>query len=519
MRTCVVGFAFGVWLLQQQAQLPAAVAFVPVPLLIFALLAGRRFELRWRENLRRIVLPLCCIACGFGWAAWLAHCRLADELPAAWEGADIQLVGVVASMPQAYERSARFEFDVERVLTQDAVVPSHIVLSWWGAPAVSASDAILPGMHAGERWQLTVRMRRPHGTLNPAGFDYEAWLLERNIRATGYVRASTGNRRLAAFVMTPAFAVERLREAVRARIIGVLADAPYAGVLIALAVGDQRAIAAEQWQVFTRTGVNHLMSISGLHVTMLAGLAFALVYHGWRRSARLTLRLPARKAAVLAGLLSFWYVVLPHNPLSDVGLLAIAAVVVLTKVFSQVYPRPHDRLAMEALGQAMWIRTGLFAILSVRRVKGIGFGFWPEAREWGIGAAYFAAFLPLAAGLGWIIDFTQPRMPGPGWEKLLPLTFFGTLWVLALGEELFFRGLLQQWMSQWLGSEWNGLFATAAIFGSVHLFYNQFPNWRFALLAAVAGVFYGMAFRTGKGIRAAMVTHALTVTTWKTFFS
>ena len=110
-------------------------------------------------------------------------------------------------------------------------------------------------------------------------------------------------------------------------------------------------------------------------------------------------------------------------------------------------------------------------------------------------------------------------MPGPGWEKLLPLTFFGTLWVLALGEELFFRGLLQQWMSQWLGSEWNGLFATAAIFGSVHLFYNQFPNWRFALLAAVAGVFYGMAFRTGKGIRAAMVTHALTVTTWKTFFS
>ena len=174
MRACVIGFAFGVWLLQQQAQLPASVAFGSVPLLIFALLAGRCFEMRWRENLRRIVLPLCCIACGFGWAAWLAHCRLADELPAAWEGADIQLVGVVASMPQAYERSARFEFDVERVLTQDAVVPSHIVLSWWGAPAVSASDAILPGMHAGERWQLTVRMRRPHGTLNPAGFDYEA---------------------------------------------------------------------------------------------------------------------------------------------------------------------------------------------------------------------------------------------------------------------------------------------------------------------------------------------------------
>jgi membrane protease YdiL (CAAX protease family) len=223
--------------------------------------------------------------------------------------------------------------------------------------------------------------------------------------------------------------------------------------------------------------------------------------------------------AVLAGLLSFWYVVLPHNPLTDVGLLSVAAVVVLTKVFAQVYPRPHDRLAMEALGQAMWIRTGLLAILSVRRVKGIGFGFWPEAREWGIGAAYFVAFLPLAAGLGWAIDFTHPRMPGPGWEKLLPLTFFGTLWVLALGEELFFRGLLQQWMIGWLGNEWGGLTVTALLFGSVHLFYNEFPNWRFALLAALAGVFYGLAFRSGKGIRASMVTHALTVTTWKTFFS
>jgi len=222
---------------------------------------------------------------------------------------------------------------------------------------------------------------------------------------------------------------------------------------------------------------------------------------------------------VLTGVLSFWYVLLPHNPLTDAGLLGFAAAVVLLKVFSQIYVRPHDKLAMEALGQAMWIRTGLFAILSVRRVKGVGFGFWPEWREWKIGALYFVAFLPVAAGLGWAIDFTQPRWPSPGWGTLLPLTFFGTLWVLALGEELFFRGLLQQWMCGWLKNEWAGLFATAVVFGSVHLWYSTFPNWRFAVLAALAGVFYGLAFRQGKGIRASMVTHALTVTTWRTFFS
>lgn len=223
--------------------------------------------------------------------------------------------------------------------------------------------------------------------------------------------------------------------------------------------------------------------------------------------------------AALAGVLSFWYVVLPHNPLTDAALLGFAAAVVLLKVFAQVYPRPHDRLAMEALGQAMWIRTGLFAILSVRRVKGVGFGFWPEAREWRIGAGYFAAFLPIAAGLGWAIQFTRPQWPSNDQWALLAPTFFGTLWVLALGEELLFRGLLQQWMVGWLNNEWAGLAVTSAIFGAVHVWYGTFPNWRFAVLAALAGLFYGMAFREGRGIRASMVTHALTVTTWKTFFT
>ena len=61
-------------------------------------------------------------------------------------------------------------------------------------------------------------------------------------------------------------------------------NAPYVGVLSALAIGDQGSIPAAQWQVFTRTGVNHLMCISGLHITMLAGMAFALTYWLWRRS-------------------------------------------------------------------------------------------------------------------------------------------------------------------------------------------------------------------------------------------
>ncbi|HXF67654.1 MAG TPA: DNA internalization-related competence protein ComEC/Rec2, partial [Burkholderiales bacterium] len=227
---------------------------------------------------------------------------LADALPPEWEGRDIGLVGVVAGLPQDYGRGVRFEFEVERVLTAGARTPRRIVLSWWGSPARQDRPASYPVLRAGERWQLTVRLKRPHGAANPHGFDYEAWLFERDLRATGYVRPKAGGLRLDAMVHRPGYWVERLREHARERVREALPQAPYAGVVAALAIGDQRAIPPEQWQTFTRTGVNHLMSISGLHVTMVSGLVFVLVRVLWRRSPRLALRLPAVKAATLAGL-------------------------------------------------------------------------------------------------------------------------------------------------------------------------------------------------------------------------
>jgi competence protein ComEC len=185
-----------------QAQLPEPRAYwLAVPCVLVALLAMQPSRLSLQLT-RRFAAGVCCFACGFAWAAWFAAERLSDALPAQWEGADIQLVGVIAAMPQPYERSLRFEFDVERVLTPYAEIPAHIALSWWGSPARDGKPATLPELHAGERWQLTVRLRRPHGALNPHGFDYEAWLLERNIRATGYIRPG-GNRRVSVSVLRP----------------------------------------------------------------------------------------------------------------------------------------------------------------------------------------------------------------------------------------------------------------------------------------------------------------------------
>ncbi len=236
---------------------------------------------------------------GFGWAAMLAKIRLSDELPAEWQQKSIVLQGVVATLPELSERGERFRFDVEQVLTAGARVPKHISLSWY-------EDAEMPlhaRFHAGERWQFAVRLKRPHGTYNPHGFDFEAWALAENIRAIGSIQAKSGYKKLQEFVWRPGYVIEALREQVGNRISRALVDKPYAGVIRALVIGEDNAISAKDWQIYTRTGTNHLMSISGLHITMLAGLAFAFVAFTWRRFPKLVMRLPTRKAAMMAGLL------------------------------------------------------------------------------------------------------------------------------------------------------------------------------------------------------------------------
>ncbi len=335
MRFAALGFALGVWLLQHRPELPGAgwLALVSA----FAAVAGVGFSRRVSPAIAAGAMFVGFAALGFAWAAALAQLRLSDRLDPELEGSDVAVTGVVAGLPQTFERGVRFDFDVE---SPETGVPRRIVLSSYRGFAPDDSQDVL-AVRAGERWRFAVRLRRPHGSANPHGFDYEAWLLERGIRATGYVRlpsrragderAQIVPERLAALVPHPQYRLERLREAAREKIRGALPEHPYAGVLIALAIGDQNAIGPEQWRLFARTGVSHLMSISGLHVTMIAGLFAMLVSWGWRRSESLVLALPAHKAAALAGFLAAFayclisgYAVPAQRTLYMVGVVALA---------------------------------------------------------------------------------------------------------------------------------------------------------------------------------------------------
>lgn len=221
--------------------------------------------------------------------------------------------------------------------------------------------------------------------------------------------------------------------------------------------------------------------------------------------------------AALAALVSFWYLALPRRPLSTLAFVALVAGVLLAGVFPEIYGTPMPGLKVGILGELMWTRLAVLAVLSMARIEVRGFGFLPARRDWVTGCANFALFLPLAAWLGWMLKFAQFHLrPAVWWQTAgsAALTFLGMLWVVALREEFFFRGLLQEWFDSKVG-----LVAVSVAFGLVHLPFRGFPNWRFAILAAVAGLFCGRAYLGGRSVRAAMVAHALVNTAWKIFFS
>jgi competence protein ComEC len=251
------------------------------------------------------------IGLGASYALLRANARMSDELPREWEGRDIEIIGVIDELPQRDERSIRFAFRVEAVTTKGATVPQRIAIGWYKPMIKELAGEALPELHAGERWRWTVRLKRPHGYVNPAGFDLEAWLLERNTRANGSIQVDEPVQRLSANAGRISDHVERLRERIRERMLKTLEGKRYAGVLIALAIGDQQAIKDADWALFNATAVSHLLSISGAHVTLFATWIAWCVFAVWRRSPLLCAKLPAQKAAALvAAFVALLYAVL-----------------------------------------------------------------------------------------------------------------------------------------------------------------------------------------------------------------
>lgn len=231
---------------------------------------------------------------GLAWCAHRAQIRMAELLPAVLEGQVVAVQGRVDSLPQRLvgfgsTEGWRFEFQVRPSVAQD--LPPRALLSCYGMP--------MPP-RVGDAWALSVKWRRPHGLMNPQGGDSALWMLSQNIPATGTC-SSRGQQRLA---QGSGWRIDAWRQAFRESIEQGVADRRGAGVLAALSLGDQGAVRPADWALYRDTGVAHLLSVSGLHVTMFAWLAGGVAGWCWRRSASLCLRWPAPHAALWAGSLA-----------------------------------------------------------------------------------------------------------------------------------------------------------------------------------------------------------------------
>lgn len=324
------GFVVGVALQLQQrglweASLYAWVGAVTALAAVFVLLAVKP---SFARNLAALVLAL---VAGFALTGLRAAVFQAGALAPALEGKDIEVTGRVLAMPQRGEDAVRFRFAIDsaRLDGRAVALPAQVYLGWYAGfggrdplpapqdaddPDVAASPAALlalqrqpQDLHAGDHWRMTVRLKAPHGNSNPHGFDYELWLWEQGVQSTGYVRAGPRDPAPQLLAASWRHPVERARQRVRDAVYARVSDRQMAGVVAALLVGDQNAIDRADWDVFRATGVAHLMSISGLHITMFAWLAAQAVGWLWRRSVRWTpalcLAVPAASAAAWGGLL------------------------------------------------------------------------------------------------------------------------------------------------------------------------------------------------------------------------
>jgi hypothetical protein len=222
----------------------------------------------------------------------------------------------------------------------------------------------------------------------------------------------------------------------------------------------------------------------------------------------------------LSALLSFWWVVLPHRVAYDAGFLVIAAVPLVLKVFNRLYVTPVPRVEISVLGHVMWIRLALVALLVERKFQLGPVGFWPNLREWREGALQYAlAIVPVSLAGIWIHFSVWRPLPLPPAEWLARALgyFFGIMWVVALSEDIF-RSVITQLFLRHGSGKVIAIGASGILFGAAHLWASDFPNWRFALVAAISHTFFTVAYLRAGSVRASMVAHALIVTTWRMAF-
>lgn len=336
MIPATLSFLAGLIVVQQFSVLPES-HWLYVGIAVVAVIVWRRY---W----------LClCFSIGVLWAIVFAMLRLADQLPKHLENIDIPVKGIVLDLPEPHEKGVRFNFSVTKA---NIALPSRIRLSWY--------DANHP-VKAGEHWAFTLKLKRPHGTLNPGAFDYERWLFTEGIGATGSVRKHPAPVLLARNSTWSSVAI--WRQNISDLLTQQLPNSTNLGLIKALTLGDGHGISQAQWDIFRNTGTTHLFVISGSHIGLVAGLVYLLTLKCWARTGILIWS-PQTVAALASLLFGLLYSAIAGFTVPTQRALIMLAIA-MTAIVLQRNNRPFHTLALAML-----------AILMLDPLAILSPGFW-----------------------------------------------------------------------------------------------------------------------------------------------
>jgi competence protein ComEC len=284
---------------------------------------------------------------GFLWASSFSHIQLSERLSPELEGVPIVVTGEIANLPDQNEKRADFEFTVKNAAEK---LPSKLKLSWYEPSKI---------LKAGETWQFTVKLKRPHANFNEGSMDYERWLFMQNIGATGTVKKES-----AVFIdKASLFDVDYWRQKISDKFTEKDGENISTALLQALTVGNDNGLSHPNWDTFQKTGVTHLIVISGSHIGLVAGLVYFLTLQIWTRLG--ILRFSPPKAAALASLFTAIF----YASLAGYVIPTKRAVIMLSMVaMASFYQRQFSHLQSFAIA--------LFGMLIFNPPMLLSVGFW-----------------------------------------------------------------------------------------------------------------------------------------------
>ncbi len=357
-----ISFLLGCVLLFQFPSLPDTQV---LSLLLVAVILVFISQTRW----------LAILIIGFSWTYYQTAQHLEDRLTLDFQGQAILIMGTVDSVPDIQHRRIRFEFSPDKHPNID--LPNKILLNWY--------QPIPNDIYVGERWQLLVRLKQPFGMKSPGSFDYESWLFQQKIGATGYIRNDKANTLLKS---SPTFSINGLREKLSTKINQHLSDSGNLGIIQGLTTGIRQNISPQQWEILRLSGTNHLLAISGLHIGLAAAIGFFSFRFLWSRRAQNLLILPAKQFAAIGG----FSMALFYAALAGFSIPTQRALIMVTLVMiSLLLKRPISLTSTLSFSLILILIWDPFSVLSA--------GFW-------------LSFSAVA-----IILFTcQNRFPKPKWQ-------------------------------------------------------------------------------------------------------